>query len=366
MEGTALTDEKKEFFFLEVLRFIACIGVFGGHFFGIAVKSDYGIQLCDFIRTTWLNKTILVYFISGDISVLFFFALGGFLLSYNTFRYEKKMTWKKVLNKELYLIIPSLSIIIIGAVIYMIKSFVFRSEGFLWIEILNDFRKILIGGLDDDIYPYYSYQLWYNNNAIWCLLTVSVTLLYVRENKLLRYILYVLLGFIFWRYSLRMDIFLMGTVAGEVVAQIVKKENNHILSLSWLFTVLGILPLVCVPLVYHEGFQKTVNIWGGGFLFVVSVSFIVLAYEYRGMFKIRGADKNNTILASVIRNSYSVYLVHVLVIASSPFVYGEIIKHTKGGIGLVFLLCILYFIFTIFIAELFRRIVLNPIRHIIC
>lgn len=360
MENKTNVVEKKEYFILEIFRFIACIGVFNGHFLSIALKSDHGILLYELIRKTWINKTILVYLVSGDISVLFFFALGGFLSSYNIYRYNRMITWKRILIKELYLAIPSLIIIIIGATISMIKDVVFQIDGFKWVELLRDFRKILIGGLGEDIYPYYSYQLWYINNAIICVLFVHIIILLSREHIVLRYILYILLGLAFWKYSLRMDIYIMGAMAGEFSAKIQNKGNNSKKRLLYyLLCFIGIIPLLCLPLAYHEGHQKTINIWGGGILFVISITAIVLACEYNESKKVG----RKSIFGSVIRNSYSIYLVHVLIIGSSSFVYGKLVLSIKEEY-LVYILYVFYFLITILMAEMFRRIVITSVRKI--
>ncbi|MCR5251971.1 MAG: acyltransferase [Lachnospiraceae bacterium] len=355
--------KNRKYYVIELLRLIACIGVYNGHFFSIALQSENGIRLCDAINKTTLGKTIVVYSIAGDISVLFFFALSGFLLSYDLYRNGKQITFRKLLQKELYLILPSLLIVTIGALIAFLKRELWNAEGFSLTELFRDFRRIVIGGWQEDSYPYYSYQLWYINNVILCRLFLSLILMLFKDKFILRYLLYAACGLAFWKYSLRMDIFIMGVAAGEIVALILKKKESLSRAERVGCILMAVLPLIAVPLVYHEGHRKTVNIWGGGLLFVICVSAIVLAYEYKcfgGRFRV--SDRMKRMFDPLVRNSFTIYLVHVLVIGSAAKAYEAVRKYCGDAPLYMILLCVLYFMLVVLAAELLRRIMGLPAR----
>ena len=72
----------KRLFFIQIMRIVACIGVFTGHFLGHTLHSKISSSFYLWLRTGFMSRTVFSYLWQGDSDVVLFFVLSGFFVTY--------------------------------------------------------------------------------------------------------------------------------------------------------------------------------------------------------------------------------------------------------------------------------------------
>lgn len=333
---------------IQIMRIIACFGVFFGHFLGTTFPSVQLGLLLDQLRSGFLSFTPVAWFVMGDLDVLFFYAAGGFFLSY-TFKdsSDMKAAAIKLAEKLCSLFIPALLV-----------TFVFAGLKFLSVgdahviqtELFADIVRIIRGTYNGSYEPTLSYQLWYIHfMARGCVFGLCYNYLF-RKNKYLREIfLCILIPLLWWRNMTGIWQIATGMLAGNIVKDIDNKTLpvKHEVVLAFGIAALAFVPLMC----QSGGIQHnlTAMLMIGVFLICDTLAERAAAFCQPGII-MRFLEKNN----------YSFYLLHVLILtfAARP-VYNYMTAVFQWNENIVLLICfIIAVIITLALSEVFSSYVL--------
>lgn len=138
---------------ISLLRIISCFGVFTGHFWGMTIDSSLSYSILHLLRRNFVSNTILSYFYMGDMGVIVFLVIAGFLIP-ATIK-ENDDLGKKLCRKCLYILILSYSVVILNAIF----SYFYSAYEFNWNNLIQDFKDLILGAKQG--YIFYSYQLWF-------------------------------------------------------------------------------------------------------------------------------------------------------------------------------------------------------------
>lgn len=230
---------KNKIFFIQVMRIVACVGVFTGHFLGIALSSEISVHFLRFLRDGFMHKTVLSYLWQGDSDVVLFLVLSGLFITFLK-NDSESVDWLKVVKKVIYVFIPSLIIIVI-AIICQFLLYKFNCDSiFNYLEIVNDLKKLIVGGI-----PYYSYQLWYIQPLI-VQYIVAYIFLFLFKNRKSRLIAYPFLYMLMYIKKISI-VFFIGMLCGEICGQIRFKYNLKKFGL-----IIGCIAFFLSPFLFNE------------------------------------------------------------------------------------------------------------------
>lgn len=289
---------------IQILRIIACIGVFGGHFLGIALPSEMSKAFLTCLRNSWISRTILSYFYQGDTNVTIFYVIGGFFLVYTS---KKSSTIKelliKLLNKISNLLIPSMVIILLSSGIYLISNYYGNYRLLFDLpKLANDLRQLLVPGKE----MYYAYQLWYIRVMLRCYILGTIILICITRERRFKHAIYIVCLMIFgMKQSTAYFAMVLGMMAadyGEVIVNN-KKKVKHV-------NIFVVLLFMIAPFTYNEQHLQSINKMVLSLVVALAIFWMFIAE--------RSADsvflKNTKIIDWFDTNSYAFYLVHVLVL----------------------------------------------------
>lgn len=204
---------------LSLVKIIACISVFIGHYFDSVFPSEF-INGLRFEETNHIIRMILIYFTQGDLGNIAFFVGSGYLISYYYSCTEKRIM-NKITKYVIHLLIPSILIILLTAFIYFVLSFV-GDESFIFDKVRIDISNLLFGGN-----IYYGRQLWYINcQIVGYILCTFLQFLTVSKNNKMKYFLqlFLCLGLIFIRQYYYFGI-TIGLIFGNIMRDFSLSKN---------------------------------------------------------------------------------------------------------------------------------------------
>lgn len=288
---------------IQIMRIIACFGVFFGHFAGMTFPSEQLNLLLGHLRSGFLSVTPVAWFTMGDLDVLFFFAAGGFFLSYT---FNDTANWKtaavKLAERLCTLFIPAILITLVFAGLKIWSTNDFQG---VKAELVVDLIRILRGTCNGSFEPTLSYQLWYIHfMARGCVFGLCFNYLF-RKNKYLRIsLLCLLIPLLWWKNMNGIWQVAIGMLAGNIVKD---TAINNIPAKREMFAALCLVILTVVPCISQIG----------------GIGHNLIAMLLLGLFLVfdaiaeQGTNQSQPsfFMRFLERNNYSFYLLHVLTLS---------------------------------------------------
>lgn len=338
---------------IQVLKIIACIGVFNGHFLGLTLDSQMAMDFLGTLRNSWLSRTVLCLLFQGDTNVRLFFVVSGYL-SLLSFKKAETNIARKVVNRYIYLIIPSIIVTLMCGVSWKIQElFAVPNIVFSITELVNDLVKIVItGGI-----PYYSYQLWFINDMCICIvLSLTMCLLHRNNERKVIKILYVTICAIFSLRSMSCFSFFCGIIAAELTGKVIISRKYR-----------SIICIICVfifPFLFNEQHLNYYNIMALSICFAI-ILMEIQNFRITSVIDIQIMERRKNIISFFEKNSYSFYLIHVFnlktLISNIYPILRNLIQNEIMLIGLLYVIAIFS---TWILADIFTKVIIVRIKNI--
>lgn len=336
---------------IQVLRIIACIGVFNGHFLGLTLNSNLTTSFLSFLRNGWISRTVLCLLFQGDTNVRLFFVISGYLSMVSLTRAEKNIV-KKVVNRYIFLVVPAIMVTLMCGICWKIQEMLGSTNvNFKIDELFYDIIKIIVtGGI-----PYYSYQLWFINDMCNCMFLLAAMYLLWQENetKLIK-ILYLIIWGILSLKSVSYFSFFCG-----MMAAVLAKEERIVLIGKKYRNVISVLCVLLFPFLFNEQHLSAYNIMTLSICFAI----LLLTISVKNGNGLKPFCKKG--IDFLDNNSYSFYLVHVFVQKTvTANVYYVCPKYIQNEIWLIVMLYVFTFGITWILAHVFTKTVIIRVRKV--
>lgn len=345
---------------IEVMRIIATLGVFTGHFLGIGIASEYSLNILSYLRNSLIGKSVLAYFFEGDISVIFFYVVGGFLITYNFYRRgqdNKKIQWD-YLRKIFQIVVPSIIVILITAFLSYLGYKCGLSNSFSLDELKKDIIRIIFGGGDDYI-PYYAYQLWYIHRMVVGYICAYAFLGLTSEYKRLRYYIYIPVIIYFYVSYIPLAFIFIGAACGDVCIHLIKQRAFNKRNQKIGCSVLGGIGIIAGPMAYNEHSLGAVNQFVLASCMALTISMFVILHNNIIMDTFKFAK----IIDWLNDKTFSFYCVHVIVLGLSHYIYDRMLLIWCDGVALLILNYIGTVIATLICADIFEKVVIKNVSR---
>lgn len=284
--------------FIDCMKIFATLGVFMGHY-----MNTFCEDLVLNLRSNVLVRSVFGFLFMGDYCVVFFFVASGWLLSY--YWTKTKDVVKQILTYSIRLFIPSILMILVTAIVYYIISFA-GDGSFNLYNIWSDIRNILSLG-DGEHRIYYAYQLWYIPSQVYgytiCSIIYATVESYTKKKKYIILIMAVLFLALFNNsYAEIMLGVLCGSICkeyGETIGKCFRKV--------WSIFLAVMLFLLSQNIIGMWGYTFDLRKYLAGYVSALAFAYILLISS--------GSEKRNSVIARISSYTFSIYLVHVLVLS---------------------------------------------------
>lgn len=342
---------------IQILKIVACMGVYNGHFLGLTLPTDTSIRFLSNLRNGWPSRTPFCMLWQGDTNVVFFFVVSGFLLMYSIYYINDNMhILTKLYSRIVNLVFPT-------AIVTLMCAFSWKFQENIGIgtvhfdkqELFDDLLKMLRGGI-----PYYSYQLWYISSILRCYVYGICFWCILRKCKKL--------GGVLWIGTLLFLINRSGYFCffiGMFAAYMLLDKNMILINdrYRWGYRLIIITAFILFPFLYNEDHLNNGNKSALGICFAAIVSGLYCLEKLHPC--LRG-DKIDKIMIFFANNTYSFYLLHVLIqktFSSNFYIWME--RYVGNDPVLIFWDWLLTFIITWGFAHVFSIYVVNRLNQLL-
>lgn len=353
----AYLDKRNKVMSIQILRIIACMGVYNGHFLGLTLPTDASLLFLSRLRNGWPSRTPFCMLWQGDTNVVLFYVVSGFMLMYSIYFLNNTVhILLKLYSRIVNLLFPTVIVTLLCALSWKLQEHIgIGTVHFDKLELKGDLFEIFRGGI-----PYYSYQLWYISSLLrfytygicfWCIL---------RKCRKLG-------GGVLWIGVLLVTLnrsgyftFLLGMLTAYIL--IVKRDiidDRY----RWRYRAGITAMFIIFPFLYNE---DHLNIENKSVLGICFAGIILGLYclEKLGYFLL--SEKSKKIINFLADNSYSFYLIHVLVqktFSTNFYIFVE--KYVANSIILIFTDWVMTLIITWGLAHVFNRYVINGLNRLL-
>lgn len=334
-------------YYIEILRVIGTIGVFTGHFLGIGIASNTSLEIVSYLRNSWTGRSMLSYLFEGDIAVIFFYVASGFFISY---LYNDEMdNFAKLFKQTFAVLIPTLVMLFIHVTYIMVDKMDISQISIL----ISDIKSLFCGGNIQS-----SYQLWYIHYLI-----VGYAIVYsgLSLTKTVKQKFVFMLILICFTFCININVCQM--MAGALFGILSKKVNWHKRFGRHKCMMAIIVSGVTIPIIYNEHCINIFTIFIAGVLFCIIISIITSIDNSEAI----RSFSNIYIVKMALRNTFSVYLVHSLIISIiGKFYLGMVDRGIiNDAILALFAFYIVSVVITMIAAELYNKYVICNSKKLI-
>lgn len=320
--------------YLEGARAVAALIVVFNHFIAAFFPAMYSAKFND-VHVTLFEAHILLspfnIFFQGNFAVCIFFIISGFVLSYGFFKF-KDSHWiiSRAIRRYFRLLIPVSFIIFLGYLGMKFSLFytvnVVKISHSTWLAALWNFSPSFLGMLGSAFYRvFFSYDNSYNT-VLWMMtyeflgsFLIFTILAFFGRSKF-RYVVYISLSILF---IMKFETYYLAFILGMVMSDIYSKKDNifeknfgTVLSaiLGLIGLLLGSYPMgVLMNNTTYALLNLNFILNPAVFWHVIGAFLFLVAIFSSGKLKTIFSNRKLVFLGEI---SFSIYLVHVLVLSS--------------------------------------------------
>lgn len=313
---------------MDCMKIFATLGVFMGHY-----MNTFCEELVLNLRSNVLIRSLFGFLFMGDYCVVFFFVASGYLISY--YWKEQKNTVKRIITYSIRLFVPTILIILATAIVYYAISWL-GDDSFNLYNIWGDIRNILfLSARGSGIY--YGYQLWYIPVQVYGYAICSIIYAAIEFNtKKKKYILLIMAVLFLSLFDYSYAEIMLGVLCGSICKEYeetIRKLFHNIYAI-----LLAVILLLVSP--------NIIAIWGSSFDYRDYLARYVAALVFAFILCISSCrESSNAAIAMMSSYTFSVYLVHVLVLSIFKKIYNAYLNdnYLNGfwtiGILIITILC---------------------------
>ena len=260
------------------------------------------------------------------------------------------------MNKILNLIIPSVVIIVLSAGVYWILNCFGEYRLYFSIEEMkNDIQQLFFLGEE----MYYAYQLWYICSMLRCYILGSFVFVCLGKARRLKHFIYMVCTITFFiMQSVAYFSVIVGMIVADYEDEVIKKGIKIKKSAS-----LALFLSMIAPFMYNEQNLGSINKMILA-LVIACVFFLLLVTEAN---VVKTFEKKGKIVDWLDVNSYSFYLVHVLILNLLSYPLYEFLMNKMAKYEVIVL--IINYLVSMFVgwcvAYLFNNFVIKKIKLIL-
>jgi peptidoglycan/LPS O-acetylase OafA/YrhL len=215
-----------------------------------APKSSY--EWLHYLRFSNWGKSVFAYLYEGDLGVKIFWIIAGFLVSYLYFLRPNRNISFELLKKEFYVIFAATTVLVTTMLCTKLCEYLPISMTLDY--SLHALKSDVLIILFKEGTPYYAYQLWYIRSVVIGYAMCYAYLGIFGEHTGVRWIGYIGLIFVLFKYDYSLFSIALGLVLGDVAAWI---KNAGLIEkipkwTHWLWGILGFICMCIGPVVYNE------------------------------------------------------------------------------------------------------------------